>query len=122
MDLGSALSIASSGLNGIEYQYSVVSQNVANSSTTGYASESASVTSAVAGNQGTGVRIGKTVVNVSPFLQSSLYTQNAKVSALTSSSNSLAAVESVQAPPPPHRAIPRPCRTSWAMCRAPSPP
>lgn len=96
MDLGSALSIASSGLNGIEYQYSVVSQNVANSSTTGYASESASVTSAVAGNQGTGVRIGKTVVNVSPFLQSSLYTQNAKVSALTSSSNSLAAVESVQ--------------------------
>jgi flagellar hook-associated protein FlgK len=81
MDLGSALSIASSGLNGIEYQYSVVAQNVANSSTTGYAAESASVTSAVAGNQGTGVRIGKTVVNVSPFLQSSLYTQNAKVSA-----------------------------------------
>ncbi len=96
MDLGSALSIASSGLNGIEYQYSVVSQNVANSSTTGYASESASVTSAVAGNQGTGVRIGTTVVNVSPYLQSSLYTQNAKVSALTASSNSLAAVESVQ--------------------------
>jgi flagellar hook-associated protein 1 FlgK len=96
MDLGSALSIASSGLNGIEYQYSVVAQNVANSSTTGYAAESASVTSAVAGNQGTGVRIGKTVVNVSPFLQSSLYTQNAKVSALTSSSNSLAAVASVQ--------------------------
>lgn len=96
MDLGSALSIASSGLNGIEYQYSVVSQNVANSSTTGYASESASVTSAVAGNQGTGVRIGKTVINVSPYLQSSLYTQNAKVSALTASSNSLAAVESVQ--------------------------
>ncbi|MFT8419731.1 MAG: flagellar hook-associated protein FlgK [Acetobacter sp.] len=96
MDLGSALSIASSGLNGIEYQYSVVSQNVANSSTAGYASESASVTSAVAGNQGTGVRIGMTVVNVSPYLQSSLYTQNAKVSALTASSNSLAAVESVQ--------------------------
>lgn len=96
MDLGSALSIASSGLNGIEYQYSVISQNVANSSTAGYASESASVTSAVAGNQGTGVRIGQTVVNVSPYLQSSLYTQNAKVSALTASSNSLAAVESVQ--------------------------
>nr|WP_279183851.1 flagellar hook-associated protein FlgK [Acetobacter syzygii] len=96
MDLGSALSIASSGLNGIEYQYSVISQNVANASTAGYASESASVTSAVAGNQGTGVRIGQTVVNVSPYLQSSLYTQNAKVSALTASSNSLAAVESVQ--------------------------
>lgn len=96
MDLGSALSIASSGLNGIEYQYSIISQNVANSSTTGYASESASVTSAVAGNQGTGVRIGQTVVNVSPYLQSSLYTQNAKVSALTATSNSLAAVESVQ--------------------------
>lgn len=96
MDLGSALSIASSGLNGIEYQYSVISQNVANSSTAGYASETASVTSAVAGNQGTGVRIGQTVVNVSPYLQSSLYTQNAKVAALTASSNSLAAVESVQ--------------------------
>ncbi|MFT8549538.1 MAG: flagellar basal body rod C-terminal domain-containing protein [Acetobacter okinawensis] len=96
MDLGSALSIASSGLNGIEYQYSVVSQNVANSSTTGYVSESASVTSAVANNQGTGVRIGQTVLNVSPYLQSSLYTQNAKVSALTASSNSLSAVSSVQ--------------------------
>ena len=96
MDLGSALSIASSGLNGIEYQYSVVAQNVANSSTTGYASESASVTSAVAGSQGTGVRIGRTIVNVSPYLQSSLYTQNAKVSALNASSNSLAAVASVQ--------------------------
>mgnify|MGYP003362659390 FL=1 len=96
MDLGSALSIASSGLNGIEYQYSVISQNVANSSTAGYASETASVTSAVAGNQGTGVRIGQTIVNVSPYLQSSLYSQNAKVSALTASSNSLAAVESVQ--------------------------
>ncbi|QEO16901.1 flagellar hook-associated protein FlgK [Acetobacter vaccinii] len=96
MDLQSSLSIASSGLNAIEYQYSVTSNNVANSGTSGYVSETATIYSSVAGGTSTGVRAGLTQLNVSKALQPALYTQNAKVAQYTALSNSLSAVSSVQ--------------------------
>lgn len=96
MDLISSLSIATSGLNAVTNEYAVVSNNVSNSSTSGYVSETATLYSDVVNAQGNGVRVGATQLNINKALQSSLYTQNAKVAAYTAMSNSLAAVSSVQ--------------------------
>lgn len=96
MDLISSLSIATSGLNAISSEYAITSNNVANSSTSGYVSETATLYSSVVSGQGNGVRVGNTQLNINTALQSSLYTQNAKVAAYTATSNSLAAVSSVQ--------------------------
>ncbi|MFT8421470.1 MAG: flagellar basal body rod C-terminal domain-containing protein [Gluconacetobacter sp.] len=96
MDLLSSLSVATSGLNAIEYQYSVTSQNVANQSTAGYVSETATVTSAVTAGIGNGVRIGATQLHINQALQSALYAQNAQVASYTAMDNSLAALSAVQ--------------------------
>lgn len=96
MDLISSLSIATSGLNAVTSEYAVVSNNVANSSTSGYVSETATLYSDVVSGQGNGVRVGATQLNINTALESSLYTQNAKVAAYTAMSDSLAAVSSVQ--------------------------
>jgi flagellar hook-associated protein 1 len=96
MDLVSSLSMATSGLNAIQYELAVTSDNVSNSGTTGYVSESASVSAAIAGSIGTGVAIGKTHLSVNNALQTALYGQNAQVAALTATSNSLSAVSAVQ--------------------------
>ncbi|MFW7269494.1 flagellar hook-associated protein FlgK [Gluconacetobacter sp. Hr-1-5] len=96
MDLLSSLSTATSGLNAIEYQYSVTSQNVANQSTAGYVSETATITSAVTGGIGNGVRIGATQLHVNQALQTALYAQNAQVASYTAMDNSLAALSAVQ--------------------------
>ncbi|GAB6969142.1 flagellar hook-associated protein FlgK [Komagataeibacter kakiaceti JCM 25156] len=96
MDLGSSLSIANSGLSAIDYELAVTSQNVSNSGTSGYVSETANVSSAVAGNSGTGVRVAATTLNVNTALQTALYNQNAQVASYTATSNSLAAVSALQ--------------------------
>lgn len=96
VDLQSSLSIASSGLNVIEYQYAVTSNNVANSATPGYVSETAVVSSAVSCGYGTGVTQGMTQLNISPALQKELYNQNAIVAQNKALSNSLSAISSVQ--------------------------
>ncbi|GBQ18927.1 flagellar hook-associated protein FlgK [Gluconacetobacter sacchari DSM 12717] len=96
MDLLSSLSIATSGLNAIEYQYGVTSQNVSNQSTTGYVSETATVTTGVVGGIGNGVRVGATQLNINQALQSALYAQNAQVASDTAMDNSLTAVSAVQ--------------------------
>lgn len=96
MSLLSSLSIATSGLNAIEYQYSVTSQNVSNESTTGYVSETATITSSAVGGIGTGVNIGKTQLNINTALEAALYKQNAQVASDTTMDSSLSAVSAVQ--------------------------
>lgn len=96
MDLGSSLSIANSGLSAIDYELAVTSQNVSNSGTSGYVSETANVSSAVAGGRGTGVHVAATTLNVNNALQKALYNQNAQVASYTATSNSLAAVSALQ--------------------------
>lgn len=96
MSLLSSLSIATSGLSAIEYQYSVASQNISNQSTPGYVSEAPTITNAVTGGIGNGVRIGATQLNINQALQSALYAQNAQVSSDTTMDNSLAALSAVQ--------------------------
>lgn len=96
MDLGLSLSIATSGLHGIDSELAVTSENVSNSGTDGYVKETAVVSSVVAGKVGTGVSVGNTTLSLSAGLQKALYSQNAKVSALTTMDNSLASLSAVQ--------------------------
>ncbi|MBV1836143.1 flagellar hook-associated protein FlgK [Acetobacter estunensis] len=96
MDLNAALSIATSGLEGTQYALGVVSQNVSNASTTGYVEETAQLNSRDSAGTGSGVKIGLTTRVVNDALQSSLYTQNATVEALTVKSNSLASITALQ--------------------------
>lgn len=96
MDLGNALSIATSGLEGTQYAIGVISQNVANASTTGYVAEQANFVASDTAGTGTGISIGLTTRNINSALQSSLYTQNAEVQSLTVISNSLSAITALQ--------------------------
>lgn len=96
MSLNSSLSIASSGLAALQSEMAVASQNVANANTAGYVVEASSVSSRTAGGQAGGTVLGLTTRTVNAALESSLYTQNAAVSALTTTSNALAPISALQ--------------------------
>lgn len=96
MSLNSSLSIASSGLAALQSEMAVASQNVANANTAGYVVETSSVSSRTAGGQAGGVLLDLTTRSVNAALESSLYTQNAAVSALTTTSDALAPISALQ--------------------------
>lgn len=96
MDLGLSLNIATSGLKTIENALSTASNNVTNASTPGYVSETANTSSTVVSGIGVGTTSVGNRLNISKPLQDALYQQNARVSGLTATSNSLAAVSAVQ--------------------------
>ncbi len=96
MSLESALSIAGSGLAVVQRQISVVSQNVANASTTGYVREVATQTSLATGDEPSGVRSGPTLRALDAPLQASLLSQNAMVSGLQTTTIALSAVDAAQ--------------------------
>ncbi len=94
--LDGVLSIATSGLAAIQGQIAVVSQNVANAGTTGYAEETVGTTSLVAGDQPSGVRLGTATLVTAPALQNSLYAQNAAVAYQTTLSTAMSAITAVE--------------------------
>ncbi len=96
MSLDGSLSIATSGLAAVQGQIAVVSQNVANANTAGYTEEVAPAVASSAGGQPDGVRLGVATRVAAPFVQSSLYLQNADVSYQTVTSNALSAITSVE--------------------------
>ena len=96
MGLSASLAIASSGLAAVQAEMAVASQNVANASTAGYAAEAASVSSRSAGGSGSGVVVGLTGRTVDTALESSLYGQNATVSALSTMDDALSTVSALQ--------------------------
>jgi flagellar hook-associated protein 1 FlgK len=96
MSLESALSIAGSGLAVVQRQISVVSQNVANASTTGYVREVATQISLAAGDEPSGVTSGPTLRALDAPLQASLLSQNAAVSGLQTTAIALSAVDAAQ--------------------------
>ncbi|WP_419727871.1 flagellar hook-associated protein FlgK [Lichenicola sp.] len=96
MSLSSSMTIAASGLAALQSEMAVASQNIANAGTAGYAKETSSVSSRTAGGQPGGVLIGLTGTTVNTALEATLYTQNATVSALTTTSNILAPILSLQ--------------------------
>jgi flagellar hook-associated protein 1 FlgK len=99
MSLDAALSIASSGLANINRQLDLVSQNVANAGTPGYAREVAAQQSVTAGGVGMGVRSLPTRRETDDLLQSGLIQQNAVVAGLTTRQAALQAIDQVQGTP-----------------------
>ncbi len=96
MGLNSSMAIASSGLSALQAQMAVASQNVANASTAGYAAEKLSVSSRSAGGEGSGVVAGLTTRVIDQALETSLYNQNATVSALKTISDGLTTISALQ--------------------------
>lgn len=96
MNLESALSITGSGLAVVQRQIAVLSQNVANASTTGYVREVSTQTSLTADSEPSGVRSGPTLRALDEPLQASLLSQNATVSGLQVRSAALSAVDAAQ--------------------------
>jgi flagellar hook-associated protein 1 FlgK len=99
MNLDSALSIATGGLANINRQMAIVSQNVANASTPGYAAEIATQTSLTADGEGLGVRSGPAIRNLDTTLQAELFTQNATVAGVQTRQTALATIDAVQGTP-----------------------
>ncbi len=99
MGLDAALSIAGSGLAAINAQLSLVSHNVANASTPGYATESAAVQSLTASGEGLGVITAPATRAMDQALQSELLQQNATTSGLATQSAAMQAIDAVQGTP-----------------------
>ena len=119
MNLDGALSIAAGGLANVNRQMAVVSQNVANASTPGYAAEVSTQQSLTADGEGLGVHSGPAIRNIDTALQAELFSQNATVAGLQTRQNALQAIDAVQGTP--GRAATSPvcsasCRTSSRRC------
>jgi flagellar hook-associated protein 1 FlgK len=119
MNMDASLAIASGALSTIGNQFAVISQNVANASTTDYATEVATQTNRTADGEAMGVITGATTRAVDDALQGELYQQNAVVAGLQATQTALAGIDTV-----PCRARWRPaatCPACSATCRMPSP-
>jgi flagellar hook-associated protein 1 FlgK len=99
MSLSGTLSIATGSLANINSQLALVSQNVANASTPGYAAEIATQSSLTADGKGLGVRTGVTIRNIDTTLQSELFSQNASVAGLQIQQTALQAIDAAQGTP-----------------------
>jgi flagellar hook-associated protein 1 FlgK len=93
MSLDASLSIASNALANIGYGYGVISQNVANASTVGYATEQATQTSIDGNGIGLGVRAGPTRLATDQALQAALYGENANASGAATTAAALASLQ-----------------------------
>ena len=96
MSLNSAISNAASGLASVNRQLALVSQNVANAGTPGYAREVAANSDATAGGIGAGVRTGPATREVNAQLQASLSTQDAAVAGQQVRAQAFAAIDATQ--------------------------
>jgi flagellar hook-associated protein 1 FlgK len=96
MSLDASLVIASGALSNVSNQFAVVSQNVANANTTGYATEVATQTNRTADGEGMGVITGATTLAVDDALQGELYQQNGVVAGLQARQTALAGIDAVQ--------------------------
>jgi flagellar hook-associated protein 1 FlgK len=99
VSIESALSIATGGLANINSQMSVVSQNVANASTPGFATETSTQQSINGDGEGLGVQIGPAILTVNTAMQTALYNQNAIVAGLQTQQSALQAIDAVQGTP-----------------------
>src|ERR1700710_1224205 len=77
MNLDGALTSAASGLDSINKQLALISQNVANAGTPDYVRQSLPVSSVVAGNRGLGVRTGPATRSLDETLQADLFAATA---------------------------------------------
>jgi flagellar hook-associated protein 1 FlgK len=99
MSLDATLSIASGSLANINRQLALVSQNVANAATPGYAREVSTQQSLTAAGLGMGVRSGPAQRNIGAALQASMLQQNAAVSGLQTRQAALQAIDAALGTP-----------------------
>lgn len=99
MGLSAALSIAAGGLANVQSQLALVSHNVANASTPGYAAEVGTQQSLDADGVGFGVRTGPATRNIDMALQAQVFSQNATVAGLQTRQSALQAIDAVQGTP-----------------------
>jgi len=99
MSLGSVLSIASGGVANIESLLGVVSQNVANANTPGYAAEVGTQEALTVDGIGMGVRTGPTTLVSDAALQGQAQIQAATVAGLTTQQAALQSLDAVQGTP-----------------------
>ena len=99
MNLDAALSIATGGVANIGRQLALVSQNVANASTPGYAAEVGTQQALNAGGIAMGVRSGPTTRLTDTMLQAQTQAQASTVADLTTRQAALAAIDAVQGTP-----------------------
>ena len=99
MNINSILTIAGSGLNSTGQQLAVISQNVANANTPGYAAESVSQTSVVADGVGIGVRTGVATRNVDVHLQADANAAAADAAGQKVAADSLNAIDAASGTP-----------------------
>jgi flagellar hook-associated protein 1 FlgK len=99
MSLDSALSIATGGLANINAQFALISQNVANAATPGYAVEVGNQQALTASGVGMGVQTEPATLQIDQTLQSPLVQQNAAVSAGQTTQTALQSIDSVLGTP-----------------------
>lgn len=99
MSLGAALSIAAGGVANIDSQLALVSQNIANASTPGYATEVATQHSLTAAGIGMGVATGLTTRVTDAALLAQTQLQSATVAGLTIQQSALQAIDAVHGTP-----------------------
>ena len=99
MSLAAALSIANGGLNNINAQLGLVSNNVANASTPDYSVETANQQSLVGGGQSLGVQTEASTRAINLALQQAAFQQDTVVSGLTTTTTSLQQLDALQGAP-----------------------
>jgi flagellar hook-associated protein 1 FlgK len=99
MSISSALPIAAGGLANINTQFALISQNVANAATPGYAVEIGSQKSLTVDGQGLGVQTGPARLQIDEALRNSVITQTALVSNGQTTQAALQAIDSVLGTP-----------------------
>jgi flagellar hook-associated protein 1 len=99
MSTNSTLSIAAGGLANINTQFALISQNVANAATPGYAVEVGTQQALTADGVGMGVHTGNATLQIDQALQTSVIQQNATVTGLQTTQSALQAIDSVLGTP-----------------------
>lgn len=99
MSLDAALAIAAGGLANINRAFAIVSQNVANAGTAGYAREVATQQAMTAGGQPMGVRTGPAVRLSDNALDGEVLLQNAAVAGLQTRQSALSGIDAILGQP-----------------------
>lgn len=99
VNISNILFIAGSGLSSLNQQLAVVSQNVANANTPGYARETATQSSVVAGGSGIGVRSAAASRNVDIHLQADAFAAGADAAGQQITSDALKLIDATSGAP-----------------------
>ncbi|HVB67015.1 MAG TPA: flagellar basal body rod C-terminal domain-containing protein [Acetobacteraceae bacterium] len=99
MSLDAALSIAAGGIANVSAQLALVSHNVANAGTPGYATEVGTQTAVDASGIGMGVATGPAILLTDAALQNAVQAQASTVAGLTTQQSALQAIDAVQGTP-----------------------